>query len=124
MVAPGLAAFDTIMRLHSAPLIGHPNATWGVTEGNPIHDAIRRIAAQTGVDFSVDVTINRDRQITSAFAGGAVRRARGRVPGGWPLRDASGARAVRRGRHDQQRLSAGPEPVPVGQGDVCGGEDP
>ena len=69
MVAPGLAAFDTIMRLHSAPLIGHPNATWGVTEGNPIHDAIRRIAAQTGVDFSVDVTINRDHQITSAFAG-------------------------------------------------------
>ena len=69
MVAPGLAGFDTIMGLHSAPLIGHPNSTWGNTEGNPIHDAIRHIARQTRVDFSVDVTINRDHKITSVYAG-------------------------------------------------------
>ncbi len=69
MVAPGLAAFETIMGLHSAPLIGHHDATWGVTEGNPVHDAIRQVAVQTGVDFSVDVTINRDRQITAVYAG-------------------------------------------------------
>lgn len=77
MVAPGLAGFETIMQLHNARMIGHPNATWGVTEGNPIHDAIRQIARQTRVDFSVDVTINRDHKITSAYAGElfAVHRA-------------------------------------------------
>ena len=77
MVAPGLAGFDTVMRLHSAPLIGHPNSVWGVVDGNPIHDAIRQIARQTGVDFSVDVTINRDHKLTSAYAGElfAVHRA-------------------------------------------------
>ena len=69
MVAPGLAGFDTIMRLHNAAMIAHPESTWGVTHGNPIHDAIRQIASQTGVDFSVDVTINRDRRITSVYAG-------------------------------------------------------
>ena len=69
MVAPGLAAFETIMRLHSAPLIADPSSVWGITEGNPIHDAIREIAGKTGVDFSVDVTINRDHEITSAYAG-------------------------------------------------------
>ena len=69
MVAPGLAGLETVMRLHSAPLIGHPKSTWGVIEGNPIHDAIRQIARQTGVDFSVDVTINREHKITSAYAG-------------------------------------------------------
>jgi nickel-dependent lactate racemase len=69
MVAPGMAAFETIFRLHNAPLIGHPNSTWGITEGNPIHDAIRQIARQTGVHFSLDVTINRDHQITKVFAG-------------------------------------------------------
>ena len=69
MVAPGLASFDTVMQLHSAPLIGNPNSTWGVTEGNPIHDAIREIARKTGVDFSVDVTINWEHKITSAYAG-------------------------------------------------------
>ncbi len=69
MVAPGLAGFDTTMRLHDAEMIGSANARWGVTVGNPIHDAIRRIAEQSGVHFSVDVAINRDRQITSVRAG-------------------------------------------------------
>ena len=69
MVAPGLAGFDTIMRLHNAEMIGHPEARWGVTVGNPIHDAIREIAALTGVDFALDVTINRERRITSVYAG-------------------------------------------------------
>ena len=77
MVAPGLAGFDTIMRLHNAEMIGHPEARWGVTVGNPIHDAIREIASRTGVDFALDVTINRDHGITSVYAGelSAVHRA-------------------------------------------------
>lgn len=69
LVAPGLAGFKTTMRLHDAEMIASPNARWGVTEGNPIHDAIRRIAARVGVDFSIDLAINRDRQITGARAG-------------------------------------------------------
>ena len=77
MVAPGLAGFKTIMRLHDAEMIRHPDARWGVTEGNPIHDGVRRVAARSGVDFSVDVAINRDRQITHVAAGelSAVHRA-------------------------------------------------
>ena len=69
LVAPGLAGFETTMRLHDAEMIASPHARWGVTEGNPIHDAIRRIAAHVGVHFSVDVAINRDREITSVAAG-------------------------------------------------------
>ena len=77
MVAPGLAGFPTIMRLHDAAMIGHPKAQFAVTEGNPIHDAIREIARMSGVDFSVDVTINREQRITSVYAGElfAVHRA-------------------------------------------------
>ena len=69
MVAPGLAGFATTMRLHDAEMIADPNARWGITEENPIHDAIRTIAARSKVDFSVDVAINRDRQITRVCAG-------------------------------------------------------
>jgi len=69
MVAPGLAGLETILELHSAPLIADPNATWGITVGNPIHDAIREIATTVGVTFSIDVTINRERQITGVYAG-------------------------------------------------------
>ncbi len=69
MVAPGLAGLETVLTLHDAARIGHPKATWGTTEGNPIHDDVREIARMTGVDFALDVTLNRDQQITAAFSG-------------------------------------------------------
>ena len=69
MVCPGLAALDTVLTLHDARRIGDPNATWGITEGNPIHDDVREIARMVGVHFAVDVTVNRDKQITNVFAG-------------------------------------------------------
>ena len=69
MVAPGLAGLDTVMVLHDAQRIGHPRAVWGVTEGNPVHDEVREISCLSGVDFAVDVTLNRDQQITGVFAG-------------------------------------------------------
>src|SRR5437773_37596 len=65
MVAPGLAGLATVLVLHDAQRIGHPNATWGITEGNPIHDDVREIARMTGVHFSVDVTLNRQQRITA-----------------------------------------------------------
>ena len=69
MVAPGLAGLATVMTLHDARRIAHPEATWGVTEGNPIHDDVREIARIVGVHFAVDVTLNREQKITAAFAG-------------------------------------------------------
>jgi lactate racemase len=69
MVAPGLAGLETVMTLHNAERIGHPEATFGVIEGNPVHDDVREISRMTGVDFALDVTLNRDQKITAAFAG-------------------------------------------------------
>ena len=69
MVAPGLAGLETVMILHDVHHIGHPLATWGVTEGNPVHDDVREIARMVPVHFSVDVTLNHEQKITAAFAG-------------------------------------------------------
>ena len=69
MVAPGLAGLDTVMTLHDARHIGHPLATWGITEGNPVHDDVREIARMVPVHFALDVTLNREQKITAAFAG-------------------------------------------------------
>jgi len=69
MVAPGLAGLETVLTLHDARRIGHSKATWGITEGNPIHDDVREIARMTGVHFAVDVTLNRAQEITAVFAG-------------------------------------------------------
>ena len=69
LVAPGLAGLDTTLTLHDARRIGSPHATWGVCEGNPVHDDVRAIAAEIGVDFAFDVILNMDKQIIEAFAG-------------------------------------------------------
>jgi nickel-dependent lactate racemase len=69
LVAPGLAALETVLVLHDAHRIGHRNATWGITEGNPVHDDVRAIAAATGVTFALDVILNRDKAVIGAFGG-------------------------------------------------------
>ncbi len=69
MVAPGLAGLKTVLVLHDAKRIGSPNATWSVIDGNPVQDDIREIARTSGVTFSIDVTLNRDQDITAVFAG-------------------------------------------------------
>jgi lactate racemase len=69
LVAPGLAGLDTVLTLHDARRIGDERATWGVCEGNPVHDDIRAIAAATGVDFGFDVVLDRGQRIVAAFGG-------------------------------------------------------
>jgi nickel-dependent lactate racemase len=69
LVAPGLAGLDTVLTLHDAPRIGSPRATWGVVEGNPVHDDVRAIASGTGVDFAFDAVLNREQAVVSAFGG-------------------------------------------------------
>ncbi|MHA6625644.1 nickel-dependent lactate racemase [Pseudonocardia sichuanensis] len=70
LVAPGLAGLDTVLTLHDARRIGHPSATWAVCEGNPVHDDIRAVVgAVGGVDFGLDVVLNREQEIVEAFGG-------------------------------------------------------
>ena len=69
MVAPGLAGLETTLTLHDAARIGHPSARFGITEGNPIHDDVRAIAAATGVDFALDVVIDAEQRVVQAFGG-------------------------------------------------------
>jgi len=69
LVAPGLAGLETVLTLHDARRIGDDRATWGVCEGNPVHDDIRAIAAATGVDYAFDVVLNRRQEIVDAFGG-------------------------------------------------------
>jgi lactate racemase len=65
----GVGAFESILRNHSARMIDDPNATWGITERNPIHQEMSEIAELVKPDFIVNVTLNRHRQITGVFAG-------------------------------------------------------
>jgi nickel-dependent lactate racemase len=69
MVAPGLAALETTQELHSAARIGDPRATWGVLEGNPVHDPVRAIAERANVTFALEVALSAEKEIAGVFAG-------------------------------------------------------
>ena len=70
LVAPGLAGLETVLTLHDARRIGDPQATWGIVEGNPVHDDIRAVVAAVGeVDFGLDVVLNKEQRIVEAFGG-------------------------------------------------------
>jgi nickel-dependent lactate racemase len=68
-IFPAVADIAAIMRYHDAKTIGHPRSTWGVLEGNPTQAIIRAQGALLPLDFCLNVTLNRDRQITRFFCG-------------------------------------------------------
>jgi len=68
-IIPGIAGAATITHNHSATMIGHPKARWGITRGNPIHEEHREGVALAPPHFLVNVATNRDREVTAVFAG-------------------------------------------------------
>src|SRR5207247_3472991 len=68
-VLPSIAGADSVLTNHGYAMIAHPNATWGVTEGNPIWEEMREVALRTNPTFLLNVTLNSAREITSVFAG-------------------------------------------------------
>jgi lactate racemase len=68
-VCPGLAATETILEAHHPRRIADPGSTFVTRQGNPVHDFVRAAVRLAPPHLSVDVTINRARQITAVFAG-------------------------------------------------------
>lgn len=68
-VLPALAGAESVLTNHSRDMIAHPQATWGMTEGNPIWAEMREIALRTEPTFLLNVTLNTRREITGVFGG-------------------------------------------------------
>jgi nickel-dependent lactate racemase len=68
-ICPGLMGVETMKVLHGPELMGHPNSSEGVIEGNPFHRQALEVAQKAGVDFTVNVAMNAQREITGVFAG-------------------------------------------------------
>jgi len=71
-ILPGVAGAGIVMSNHGADMIGHPKATWCVSEGNPIFEEQRDIALLTRPTFCLNVTLNERREVTGVFAGELV----------------------------------------------------
>jgi nickel-dependent lactate racemase len=70
-IFPALADIDSIMHYHRAAVIADPRSTWGVLEGNPTQAQIRANGALVPLHFCVNVTLNRNREITGFYCGDA-----------------------------------------------------
>ena len=68
-IFPAVADVESIMDYHRAAVIGHERSTWGVLEDNPTQDQIRANGSLLPVDFCVNVTLNRAREITGFYCG-------------------------------------------------------
>jgi nickel-dependent lactate racemase len=68
-VCPGIAATETILEAHHPRRIADAASTFVTRSGNPVHDFVRAAVALGPPHLSVDVAINRRRQVTAVFAG-------------------------------------------------------
>jgi len=73
LVAPGLAAQETIKVIHSPRFMREPFATEGSIACNPLHDELLEVARMARHDFMLDVTLTQERGISGVFAGDPVK---------------------------------------------------
>ena len=73
LIAPGLAAQETIKVIHSPRFMREPMATEGSIANNPLHAELLEIARMARHDFALDVTLTQDRHISGVFAGEPVK---------------------------------------------------
>jgi nickel-dependent lactate racemase len=72
LIAPGLAAQETIKVIHSPLFMREPKATEGSITDNPLHAQLLEIARMAGHHFMLDVTLTQTREVSGVFAGDAV----------------------------------------------------
>lgn len=72
LIAPGLAAQETIKVLHSPAFMREPLAIEGSIELNPLHAELMEIARMARHDFMLDVVLTPQREIAGVFAGSGI----------------------------------------------------
>jgi len=71
-IAPGVFSVRATYNNHSYQMIDHPKARAGVLAGNPVHEDMVEQARLAGLDFIVNVVLNKEKQITHVLSGDPV----------------------------------------------------
>lgn len=66
---PGMASVKTIKYNHSISHLSQENVNWGITYGNPLWEEMIEAAEFVSGLFLLNITLNRDKEITNVFAG-------------------------------------------------------
>ncbi len=68
-ILPSIASASTIKFNHNAAKIADRRSTWASIRENPVHQESRQAAVLAPPHFTLNVTLNKERQITGVFAG-------------------------------------------------------
>jgi len=67
IVLPGVSGRDTVR--HNHVLIGKPDTTQGITDGNPLWEDMLEAARLVGLDMKIDCLLNAEKNIYKVFVG-------------------------------------------------------
>ena len=68
-ILPGVASRSSILANHSYENIGNEDASTGILDGNPVHEGATEAAELAGLDFVLNVVLNKKQEIVNAVAG-------------------------------------------------------
>jgi nickel-dependent lactate racemase len=68
-IMPGMAGLETVLGNHDAKMISDSNATWGITNGNPVWEEVNEVADKIKNKFLLNVSLNNRKEVTKVFAG-------------------------------------------------------
>ena len=71
-VCPGLVDVKTIQKFHGPHYLEDPHATNLILEGNPCHEEALEVAGTVGVDFVINVNLDKDLRLVRIFTGDMV----------------------------------------------------
>ena len=69
-ICPGISYIDMFKHFHGPKILESPNASNAILLDNPFHEESTEIAKKAGADFIVNVTVNKNKEITGVFSGG------------------------------------------------------
>jgi len=72
-IMPGVSARESIYGNHSYRMLNNPNARAGILKGNPVHEDAVEHAQAIGLDFIINVILNRDKEIGKIVAGDLLK---------------------------------------------------
>ena len=68
-ICPGISYIDMFKYFHGPRILESPYTSNAILDGNPFHEEATEIAERAGVDFIINVTVNRNKEITGIFCG-------------------------------------------------------
>jgi len=68
-ILPSVSGYESIVRNHALDMLASPAARPGVLEGNPIHEEMLAAARLAGLDFIVNVALDRESRPIAVAAG-------------------------------------------------------